>query len=209
MRNISDKDSFLTARRLAREEGIFCGGSTGTAIFGALADGAKKLGPGKTGRLHPLRQRRSLPQSKCFNDDWMKDMGYLGLAERLGTVRELLQFKEGKVVFARSDESLSDVAHRMNELGISQMPIAHANGGPLLMVHEADLLQSLINGECAPEDSVVAAAKPMRGQVALDDPLSKVQRVFDEDNIAVVLDGGQVTGIISKIDVVEFLAARS
>ena len=53
-----------------------------------------------------------------------------------------------------------------------------------------------------------AAAKPLEGQVALDDPLTRVQDVFDEHNVAMVVKGDDVVGVISKIDVVEFLAAR-
>ncbi|MEE8130278.1 MAG: CBS domain-containing protein, partial [Vicinamibacterales bacterium] len=147
--------------------------------------------------------------SKCFNDDWMKDMGYLGLAERLGTVREILQFKPHRVEFARSEETLAHVAHRMNELEISQMPVARTNGGPYMMIHEGDLLQSLVAGQCTPDDSVLSAAKPMHGQVSLEDPLSKVQEIFDHDNIAVVIQHGDIVGVISKIDIVEFLAART
>jgi cystathionine beta-synthase len=76
------------------------------------------------------------------------------------------------------------------------------------MIHEVDLLQSLVSGQCTPEDAVVKAAKPLEGQVSLDDPLTRVQTVFDQNNVAVVISEGAVAGIISKIDVVEFLAAR-
>ena len=147
--------------------------------------------------------------SKCFNDDWMKDMGYLGIEERLGTVREVLQLRQGTVEFAEADETLAHVAHRMNELGISQMPVAQTIGRPQLMIHEIDLLQSMVSGKCKPDDTVSKAAKPMQGMVRPSDSLSRVQKVFDEDNVAVVIDNDNVVGIVCKIDVVEFLAARS
>ncbi len=206
IRNVSDKDSFRTARRLAREEGIFCGGSTGTALFGALQV-AEELGPGRI-IVCILCDSGDRYLSKCFDDDWMKDMGYLDDAHRLGTVRELLRFKDGHVEYASSDETLAHVAHRMNELGISQMPIARTRDERYLMIHEADLLQTLVTGECTPDDLVLRAAKPLQGQVSMDDPLSKVQRIFDSDNVAVVVEKGAIAGIISKIDIVEFLAAR-
>ena len=82
------------------------------------------------------------------------------------------------------------------------------NGGPFMMIHEADLLQSLVRGDCTADDSVMRAAKPLRGMVSMDDPLSRVQRVFDDDNVAVVMEGEMLVGIISKIDVVEFLALK-
>ena len=97
----------------------------------------------------------------------------------------------------------------MNELGFSQMPVALTNGGPRFMIHEIDLLQSMVSGKCKPDDVVSKAAKPMQGMVRASDSLSKVQKVFDEDNVAVVIENDGVVGIVCKIDVVEFLASRS
>ncbi len=97
----------------------------------------------------------------------------------------------------------------MNEMGISQMPVAGTNGGPRRMIHEIDLLQSMLSGKYKPDDTVSKAAKPMQGIVAPDDSLTKVQKVFDEDNVAVVIENDGVVGIVCKIDVVEFLASRS
>ena len=205
---VSDKDSFVAARELARREGIFAGGSAGTAVHGAL-DVARRLGPGKiVVVIIPDSGDRYL--SKCFDDEWMRDMGYLGPEQRLGTVRELLEFKPGQVEFARGDETIADVAKRMAELGISQMPIHTSDArDPLMIIHEVDLLQSMVRGECTADGDVLRAAKPMHGMVGLDDSLAKVQDVFDEENVAMVVEGSDVIGVISKIDMVEFLAARS
>lgn len=205
---VSDRDSFLLARRLTREEGIFSGGSAGTALFGALK-AARELGPGKTVVvIIPDSGARYL--TKLYNDAWMKDMGFFGPGERLGTVREVLRVKGAEVEFAEADETLGHVAGRMSALGISQMPVKAA-GAPaeLWMIHELDILQGLVSGRCTAGDPVTRVAKPLEGQVGLDDPLTRVQTVFDSHNVAVVVERGAVVGIISKIDVVQFLAARS
>ena len=204
---VSDRDSFLLARRLVREEGIFGGGSAGTAMYGAL-EMARRLGEGKTVVvIIPDTGARYI--SKCFDDEWMKDMGYLGPEQRLGSVRELLQFKGHEVEYAEDTEPLGVVARRMSEHGYSQMPVRCNGNGHHMMIHEIDLLKALAGGKCTQDDPVSKAATPLQGMVKIDDPIAKVQEVFDDNNVAVVIDNDTISGIIAKIDLIEFLAGRN
>jgi cystathionine beta-synthase len=205
---ISDRDSFLTARKLARQEGIFCGGSTGTVLFGAL-EAARQLGPDKL-VVVILCDSGDRYLSKCYDDEWMRDMGFLGTEERIDTVRDLLRFKASAVEFASENETLEQVAERMSKLGYSQMPIAsNEPSDELKMVHELDLLQSLVSGRCSSDDNVLKAAKELRGRVSLDDSLTRIQDIFEDDNVAVVVEDQKITAIISKIDVVQYLTSLS
>ena len=101
---VSDKDSFLTTRQLARAEGIFAGGSSGTAVHGALQVAAQ-LGPGKI-VVVIICDSGDRYLSKCHNDTWMKDLGYLEPEPKLpGQVADLLHFRNRPVEFAQADDS--------------------------------------------------------------------------------------------------------
>jgi len=205
IRTVGDKDSFNYTRRLAREEGIFTGGSSGLAVKVAL-DVAEELGPGKI-IVVIICDSGDRYVSKLYNDEWMRDLGYLDPYGRLGVVKDVLGTKDNKVELARKDEAISEVAARMSKLGISQMPLLEV-GEPFHMVHEVDLLQSLLSGRCKSDDPAERVAAPLQGEVSLDDSISKLEDVFQENNVAVVIDKDKIIGIISKIDVVKFLAAK-
>ncbi|OVE80328.1 hypothetical protein BVY02_00555 [bacterium J17] len=207
MMRVGDREAFLTARRVTRELGLFVGGTSGVNVAAAIKI-AKVVGPGKT-VVTILCDSGDRYISKMYNDEWMKDFGYLGLNERLGTVHELLQFTGCNVEFANGEETVESVASRMSALGISQMPVKGDDSRPPMMIHEVDLLQSLLSEYCSPGDAVHRVAAPLQGQVGLTDPVSELEHIFDENNVAVVMDNQEVVGIVSKIDVVKFLASRS
>ena len=204
--NVSDRDSFFMARKLTRHEGIFSGGSTGTVFHGALEE-ARTLGPGKI-VVAVVCDSGDRYISKVFNDEWMRDMGYFAPDSRLGTVQELLDFHSRPVVLAVPGESLQDVIGRMASLGISQMPMTDGKGD-LRMIEELDILRAIAGGEYTLENRAQDVARPLEGQINPSQTLAQVQKIFEDNNVAVVVDEGEILGIINKIDLLEFLTKQT
>jgi cystathionine beta-synthase len=205
VRQVDDKQCFVAARRLAREEGLFAGGSSGAAAHVAV-ELAKELGKGKTiVAILPDSGNRYI--SKFYSDEWMKDNGFLDSAELEGHVRDLLLGKR-KLHSAHKGEKIDAVVRVMKEHGISQMPVCDATGAAMGMIHEVDLLHGLLDGRVKSHDPVDALVAPLQGVVTPGTPLSKLQDIFAEDNVAVVVEGQKPVGIITKIDYIDFLGQR-
>jgi cystathionine beta-synthase len=207
VRQVTDAQSFAMARRLAREEGILAGGSSGAAVHVASVL-AKEMGAGKRiVVILPDGGRAYI--SKFFSDEWMRDNGFAE-PEPVGpsTVRQILGDRRGKVVTATADEKVDLVVRRMREHDISQVPVVDASGKVVGMVHESDLLAFLLDGHHKTTEPVANVMAPLDGVVSLDTPVEALQRVFAEDKVAVVLEKQALVGIVSKIDVIDFLSRR-
>jgi cystathionine beta-synthase len=204
VRQVDDKQCFSMARRLAREEGILAGGSSGAAVHVAV-EVAKEMGKGKT-IVVVLPDGGRAYISKFYSDEWMRDNGFLGAAP--ATVRDVLGDRKGRVVTAQVDESVDTVVRRMRAEDVSQLPVLDESGKALGMVHESDVLHFLLDGGHRASEVVAKAMAPLDGAVSLDTPLEALRAVFDEGNVAVVVDRDAIVGIVSKIDVIDFLTRR-
>jgi cystathionine beta-synthase len=205
IRQVDDKQSFVAARRLAREEGIFAGGSSGSALHVAL-ELAREVGKGKT-LVVVLPDSGSSYISKFYSDEWMRDNGFLE-DRGPGTVRDLIKARPFELISARKGDQIDKIIEVMRRHGISQMPVLAADGGALGMIHEYDLLNALISGSHTRSEAIDSIVAPLQGVVTLDTSLPKLKDVFAQDNVAVVRDGSKVVAIITKIDLIEHLAAR-
>lgn len=203
VRQVDDKTCFLTARRLAREEGIFAGGSSGGSVHVAC-ELAREVGKGKV--IVAVLTDGGRPYiSKFYNDEWMKDLGFIE-SKPGGTVRDLINRTQPKVISAQKGERIQAVTERMKANGISQMPVNDADGAVIGMIHEIDLLNALLAGKAKPTDPVDGLVAPLQGVVTPDTQILKLKDVFADDNVAVVKEGRTVTAIITKIDVIDYLS---
>jgi cystathionine beta-synthase len=209
VRQVTDAEAFAMGRRLAREEGILSGGSSGAAVHVAVKL-AKELGAGKT-IVVPLPDTGRAYISRQFSDEWMRDNGFpAGPSGEVGsaTVKDVLGARRGKVITARKTDKVEAVVRTLKDNDISQMPIVDADGRPIGMVHEYDLLHFLIEGKHRLSEVVEPLVQPLQGVVSLDTPIMRLKEIFDDDNVAVVKEGDRITGILTKIDLIAFVGER-
>ncbi len=204
-----DREAFLMTRRLVREEGLFCGGSCGSAVYGALQY-AKNLDADKT-VVVILPDSGSRYLSKVFNDDWMRENRFLDYPLAEGRVEDLLTLKKFEIVTAHMNDRKFDVIARMKEYNISQLPVIEDEGRYAGMITEIDLLNHLLSSDHKHEANETIQDIVDRDAAEVVGPetsLSVLSEVFRHGKTAVVCEEDRVTGIVSKIDLIEYLAGR-
>src|SRR5260221_8468259 len=220
MVQVTDKESFLMARRLVREEGIFCGGSSGSAVVGALKYAVENaLGPDKMiVVLLPDSGYRNL--GKVFDDEWMRENRFLDSTVEDARVQTVLAAKPTqKLLTADQSDSIGEVIARMKEYSVSQLPVVRDDHHLVGLVTEVNLLKYLLSSQGADAASQpISAANVIDDNVATvtpDTPLEAVMSVFTTSPVAIVIerdddpseaDHRRVTGILTKIDLLSYLA---
>ncbi|MFT2017754.1 cystathionine beta-synthase [Streptomyces sp. 796.1] len=212
---VSDKDAFQMTRRLAKEEGLLVGGSCGMAVVAALRV-AERLGPDDVVVvLLPDSGRGYL--SKIFNDEWMGQHGFSDqpIAEpKAGDVLALKTAGMPNFVHMHPTETVGDAVKVLREYGVSQMPVvAPGAGHPDVMagevigaVEERVLLHALYADHAGPNDPLDKHMSPPLPVVGSGEPVAKVAAALEGRDAAVVLVDGKPTGIVTRQDVLAFLA---
>ncbi|ROP78391.1 MULTISPECIES: cystathionine beta-synthase [unclassified Frigoribacterium] len=208
----SDARSFELTRRLAREEGLLVGGSSGLAVAAAL-DVARDLGPDDVVVvLLPDGGRGYL--GKIFNDAWMRSYGFSDSVDGR-TVRDLLASKTGSLpalVHAHPSDTLHDVIGIMTTYGVSQMPVLSAEppvviGEVVGAVEEKTLLEAVFAGGASMGDAlstVVGAPLPLIG---VNESVESARAALETTDALLVTDDGKPAGVVTRHDVLAFLSS--
>ncbi len=205
VRQVNDRQCFVAARRLAREEGVFAGGSSGAALHVAL-EVAKEAGKGKV-VVAVLPDGGSSYISKFYSDEWMRDNGFLDERGQ-GTVADIVGGRTQTLHVAHMGDRIDAIIETMKKHGVSQMPVVDAKGAARGMIHEYDLLNGLISGGHKLAAAIDPLVAPLQGVVTPQTSIARLKDVFAQDNVAVVKDGEKVSAIVTKIDLIEFLAKQ-
>jgi len=215
---VNDAESFTMARRLIREEGILCGGSSGSAVAGAIKFAERiakeRAQKGTTGEPYKvliiIPDSSSRYLSKFLNDEWLKDAGLLERDDGMaGCVDDILQKKNQELVSAGVDDALGSVIDRMKKHGISQLPVIEP-GKLCGLVSEVKVLNALVKGEATMKSPVGPLADlDDAAMVERDTPLATLSQHFARGKVAVVVDREagkvKVVGLLTKIDLIEHM----
>ncbi|OGQ18054.1 MAG: cystathionine beta-synthase [Deltaproteobacteria bacterium RIFCSPHIGHO2_02_FULL_40_11] len=203
---VTDKEAFQMTRKLVTQEGLFVGGSSGAAVCGAIKYAQKIDSEKNIIVLLPDSGDRYL--SKIFNDDWMRENGFLESKVELGLVRDILENMEYPEVFtAKKKDTLQTIITTFRERGFSQIPVL--DGKKLLgIVTEADLLHHLVDHHHKADDPIEKMITKNFYQVSLDETVQKVADIIDQNKFVVVYESDKIHGLITKIDLLSYYSKR-
>ncbi|HHW4681453.1 MAG TPA: pyridoxal-phosphate dependent enzyme, partial [Xylella taiwanensis] len=203
---ISDAESFHTARELLSKEGILGGSSTGTLLAAALKYCREQTEYKRvlvfvcdTGHKYLLNM---------YNDDWMLDNGFLK-RPHYGDLRDLIlrPYSQRNTVVTDPQDLLTVAYQRMKLYDVSQLPVIE-DGQLVGIVDESDVLLHVYGDETRFCDPVSTAMVSKLDRLDVKSPIEALLPVFDRGQVAIVMDGTQFLGLITRIDLLNYLRRR-
>jgi cystathionine beta-synthase len=214
---VSDRDSFVTARRLAREEGLLVGGSGGTTVWAALEIASRFGGGARILTMIPDSGRSYL--SKFFDDNWMLQYGFLERRLPSPTVDEVLRFKRLEaghppdLLTVGTHQKVGAAIDLMQQHGVSQLLVARDGAETLADIvgslNERDLLDVVFRNPDALHQDIVNSMAPPLAAVDVGTSLDEVYATLTGRTTAVVVArDGRPEGVLTRSDLLEYLAHR-
>jgi cystathionine beta-synthase len=203
----NDRDSFRVARQLIRQEGLLVGGSSGAAVWAAQKV-CRRMKPGqRVVVILPDAVRNYM--TKFVDDAWMRQHGFLQADWEMGNIGDLVRAMPRRpIITAQVSEQLGDAVDRFKQHGISQMPVLDT-GKLAGIITEYDVLHHLVSGRATRESTVAEVMVRRVATVSLHDSAGDLPNIFERGEVAIVVAHDQgVIAILTKMDLIEFLASR-
>ncbi len=206
---VNDRESFLWARQLVRQEGIFAGGSSGSALAGTLKYAAKLPGDRLVVVIFPDSGSRYL--SKFYDNKWMRENGFLEMEFGEITLGDLALAKPNKALLtAALGDSMRKVMATMRQNAISQMPVVGGDGALVGTIEEVDLLNDILESghSHSHEEPIDRLVQNARAVFPPEATLDESMPMLTDGYALILVEEGRPTGILTKIDVLDFVAGK-
>ena len=204
--SIPDKEAFGVCRDLLRREGIMAGTSSGTLIAAALRYCREQSEAKRVVSLVPDSGNKYL--SKVYNDYWMLDQGFIQ-REKYGDLRDLIarRHKEHAVATVSADETVMAALQRMKLYDVSQLPVLK-DGRIVGIVDEEDILMEVVDNPAHFREPVTEAMESHLVTVPPSASVEQLMEIFKRGLVAIVVDGSEFLGLITRIDLLNWLRRR-
>jgi len=204
---IPDREALLTCRELLRKEGVMAGTSTGTLVAAALRYCRESSSPKRVVTLVCDSGNKYL--SKVYNDFWMLDQGFVE-RERHGDLRDLITrlHHERAVATVSADEKVLAAYQRMKLYDVSQLPVLR-DGRIVGLVDEEDILLEVYDNPDHFNEPVTEAMARNLITVPPSASIEQLMEIFKRGMVAIVVDGDEFLGLITRIDLLNWLRRRS